>query len=58
MAKRFIAHPPGTQDTDTYRQFVDLQTVLADLEDRLERAGVTINSGDGRLPDNRAKVPD
>ena len=31
----FIAHPPGTQDPDTYRQFQELQTVLTRLEERL-----------------------
>ena len=31
----FIAHPPGTQDPDTYRQFQELQTVLTRLEQRI-----------------------
>jgi len=31
----FIAHPPGTQDPDTYRQFQELQTVLTRLEERI-----------------------
>lgn len=36
MVKRFIAHPPGTQDADTYRQFVELQQYVQDLEDRIK----------------------
>jgi len=35
MSDRFIAHNPGTQDADTYRQFVELQRYLEQLEDRL-----------------------
>ena len=28
MPRSFIAHPPGTQDRDTYRQFQEIQDVL------------------------------
>ena len=35
MAERFIAHPPGEQPVDTYRQFVELQRYLEQLEDRI-----------------------
>ena len=31
----FIAHPPGTQDPDTYRQFVELQSYINELERRV-----------------------
>lgn len=35
MAERFIAHPPGEQTPDTYRQFVELQRYIERLEERL-----------------------
>lgn len=35
MTEQFIAHPPGDQSTDTYRQFTELQNYLERLEERL-----------------------
>ena len=35
MAYRFIAHPPGNQDADTFRQFQQVQRALEDLESRI-----------------------
>ena len=31
----FIAHPPGDQNADTYRQFVELQRYIGRLEERI-----------------------
>jgi hypothetical protein len=35
MARAFIAHSPGTQDRDTYRQFQELQDVLAGIQAKI-----------------------
>jgi hypothetical protein len=35
--KRFIAHPPGSQNVETYRQFQELQLVTKQLADEVQR---------------------
>ncbi len=36
MVTPFIAHPPGSQNNDTYRQFVELQRLLGEMTLKLE----------------------
>jgi hypothetical protein len=44
MSDRFIAHPPGAQNTDTYRQFVELQRVIEQLRQRVEELEIQVRS--------------
>ncbi len=44
MVMPFIAHPPGLQNKDTFRQFEELQTLLSELMLKLEELEARIAS--------------
>jgi hypothetical protein len=47
----FVAHPPGSQDRDTYRQFVELHNYVSALEERLRPVTETVTYSDMVLTD-------
>ncbi len=44
MVTPFIAHPPGTQNKDTFRQFEELQRVIRELMVKVEELEARIAS--------------